>query len=149
MANHPFSRCVSQGVAASLMVLCCAGLAACRGPNEQAGREQDKSAAELRGETYSGSGPDQRIGEASDRAVAADQKLRTAQGKVLEAHLKSSEVPTSMRLVSMNSREQSEMLHRRAQAFWKARQAPCKNRRRLAHPADCRASGLQSCPPGG
>lgn len=85
MANHPFSRCVSQGVAASLMVLCCTGLAACRGPNEQAGREQDKSAAELRGETYSGSGPNQRIGEASDRAVAADQKLRTAQGKVLEA----------------------------------------------------------------
>ena len=68
-----------------VLLSCCAALAACNGPHEQAGRDQDKSAAQSRGEPYRGSGPNQRLGQAQDRADDADRRLRDANGEVLKA----------------------------------------------------------------
>jgi len=72
-----FARC--------LLLAGYAALGACNGPHEQAGRDQDKSAAQSRGEPYRGSGPNQRLGQAQDRADDADRQLRDANGEVLKA----------------------------------------------------------------
>src|SRR3546814_11076425 len=60
-------------------------LTACNGPNQEAGREQDKASATARGEPYSGSGPNERIGEVRDRAAAAEQNVRDAAADALKA----------------------------------------------------------------
>ena len=75
-----------RGIARLLLLAGYVALAAaCNGPHEQAGRDQDKSAAQSRGERYSGSGPNQRLGQAQDRADDADRRLRDANGEVLKA----------------------------------------------------------------
>ena len=60
-------------------------LTSCGGPNEKAGREQDKAAATAQGQAYKGDGPNERIGEAQDRASAAAQNVKDAQADALKA----------------------------------------------------------------
>src|SRR3546814_20832256 len=59
-------------------------LTACNGPNQEAGREQDKASATARGEPYSGSGPNERLVEVRDRAAAAEQNVRDAAADALK-----------------------------------------------------------------
>lgn len=63
----------------------CTLLAACEGPHEQAGKDKDKAAAQTRGEPYRGSGPNQRQGQAQDRADDADRQLLEANSDVFKA----------------------------------------------------------------
>lgn len=67
------------------IVILLAMIGACRGPNETAGKEQDKATAAALGQRYSGSGPNQRIGEARDRAVSARKEADEAAAKALSA----------------------------------------------------------------
>jgi hypothetical protein len=67
------------------VVIFLAMIVACNGPNETAGKEQDKAAAAALGQAYSGSGPNQRIGEAKDRAVSARKEADEAAAKALSA----------------------------------------------------------------
>src|SRR5688500_6731340 len=60
-------------------------LAACEGPQEQAGEKQDEAAANAAGIPYRGSGPAERMGEAKDRAAAAAREAREAAADALEA----------------------------------------------------------------
>lgn len=53
-------------------------LAACEGPNEQAGERQDEAAANQAGEAYGGSGPAERVGRAQDQADQAADDARRA-----------------------------------------------------------------------
>ena len=69
----------------ALTLLGIVALTACSGPNEKAGREQDKAAATAQGQAYTGEGPNQRIGEARDRASAAEQNVRDAEADALKA----------------------------------------------------------------
>ena len=69
--------------------VCCvvlvATIAACNGPNETAGKEQDKATAAALWTPYIGSGPNQRVGEAKDRAVAARNDAKEAAANALRA----------------------------------------------------------------
>jgi hypothetical protein len=60
-------------------------LAACNGPNQTAGKEQDKATAAALGEPYTGSGPNERIGAAQDRAVTARRNAKDAAAEALSA----------------------------------------------------------------
>lgn len=62
-----------------------AALSSCDGPNQKAGKDQDKAAAAAQGQPYTGSGPNERIGEAQDRAVAARQDAKNAAANALKA----------------------------------------------------------------
>src|SRR3546814_15905682 len=66
------------GRGGALALFSIVALTACNGPNQQAGREQDKASATDRGEPYRGSGPNERIGEVRDRRAAAEQTVRDA-----------------------------------------------------------------------
>lgn len=67
------------------LVVLIAMVTACNGPNERAGKEQDKATAAALGQPYSGSGPNQRIGEAKDRAVNAHKEADEAAANALSA----------------------------------------------------------------
>jgi hypothetical protein len=54
-------------------------MAGCDGPNEKAGEAQDRAAANAAGVEYKGNGPAERIGEAEDRANRAARKDLDAQ----------------------------------------------------------------------
>ena len=54
-------------------------VAGCDGPNEKAGEAQDRAAANAAGVEYKGNGPAERIGEAEDRANRAARKDIDAQ----------------------------------------------------------------------
>lgn len=54
-------------------------LAGCDGPNEKAGEAQDRAAANAAGVEYKGNGPAERIGEAQDRANKAAREDLEAQ----------------------------------------------------------------------
>ena len=54
-------------------------LAGCDGPNEKAGEAQDRAAANAAGVEYKGNGPAERIGEAQDRANKAAREDLDAQ----------------------------------------------------------------------
>jgi len=54
-------------------------LAGCDGPNEKAGEAQDRAAANASGVEYKGDGPAERIGEAQDRANKAAREDLEAQ----------------------------------------------------------------------
>jgi hypothetical protein len=71
-----------------LMLASLIGLAACEGPNEQAGERQDEAAANEAGVDYGGSGPAERAGKAQDRAEAAAREERDAAADALEAQAK-------------------------------------------------------------
>jgi hypothetical protein len=73
------------GRVGALALFSIVALTACNGPNQEAGREQDKASATARGEPYSGSGPNERIGEVRDRAAAAEQNVRDAAADALKA----------------------------------------------------------------
>ena len=62
-----------------------AALSSCDGPNQNAGKDQDKAAAAAQGQPYTGSGPNERIGKAKDRAVAAGQDAKKAAAIALRA----------------------------------------------------------------
>jgi uncharacterized membrane protein YqiK len=68
---------------AALIVLL--GLAACDGPNEKAGKEQDRAAATAAGVNYTGSGPAERAGEAQDNADNAARDAKEAEKKAIDA----------------------------------------------------------------
>jgi hypothetical protein len=70
---------------ASLAVLCLCSLPACEGPKESAGREQDRAMAANSSVPLSGTGPNQRLGEAQDRADRAEAKARDAKADALES----------------------------------------------------------------
>jgi hypothetical protein len=59
-------------------------LGACDGPAETAGAEKDKAAADAAGTAYNGDGPNERIGEAQDRAAKAAENAREAEQEALE-----------------------------------------------------------------
>jgi len=59
-------------------------LAACQGPAETAGANKDKAIAEAEGRTYDGDGPNERIGEAQDRAADAAEDARNAEAAAVE-----------------------------------------------------------------
>ena len=63
-------------------------LAACDGPKEKAGREQDQAAAVAGGFAYNGDGPAERAGERQDRADHAAAKARNAEVDALEDQAK-------------------------------------------------------------
>jgi hypothetical protein len=69
----------------SLAIACLCGLSACEGPNESAGREQDRAIAANSSTPMDGTGPNQRLGEAQDRADRADAKARDAKADALES----------------------------------------------------------------
>src|SRR3546814_1697779 len=71
-------------------------LTACNGPNQEADREQDKASATARGEPYSGSGPNERIGEVRDRAAAAEQNVRDAAADALKRSEEHTSEPQSL-----------------------------------------------------
>lgn len=75
---------VLRGVA-QLLLLTSVVLTACKGPNAQAGRDQDKAAAQSCGEIFRGGGPNQRLGKAQDRADDADRQLSEANGDAIKA----------------------------------------------------------------
>jgi len=54
-------------------------MAGCDGPNEKAGEAQDRAAANAAGIKYKGNGPAERIGEAEDRANRAAREDLEAQ----------------------------------------------------------------------
>ena len=60
-------------------------LSACEGPKESAGREQDRAIAANSSVPTSGAGPNERLGEAQDRADRADAKARDAKADALES----------------------------------------------------------------
>ena len=68
-----------------LMLASLIGLAACQGPQEQAGAKQDEAAANAAGVDYSGSGPAARRGKVQDRAEAAARVAREAVADSLDA----------------------------------------------------------------
>lgn len=70
--------------AAILLLAALADLAACEGPKEKLGREQDRNAAMASGQETTGEGPNERLGEAQDRADKADAKARDAAAGTLE-----------------------------------------------------------------
>jgi hypothetical protein len=61
------------------------GLAACDGPNEKAGKEQDRAAATAAGVDYKGSGPAERAGEVQDNADNAARDAKEAETKAIDA----------------------------------------------------------------
>src|SRR3546814_1010893 len=73
------------GRVGALALFSIVALTACNGPNQEAGREQDKASATARGEPYSGSGPNERLGEVRDRAAAAEKNVRDAAADALKA----------------------------------------------------------------
>jgi hypothetical protein len=99
--NHPW-----RTPAAALVLLSCV-LPGCGGPNQQAGSEQDKAAAAARGEPYNGSGPNERIGQAQDRAAAADQKVRDAEAKALNARGESLERQANIDATRLDEKSRS------------------------------------------
>ncbi len=74
-------RRISPAVMALLLAT---SLAACDGPNEKAGREADRAAAQAQGIAISGEGANELIGEARDRAEQAERKAREARANALE-----------------------------------------------------------------
>ena len=60
-------------------------LSACSGPNQKAGREQDRVDATAAGVNLTGEGPNERLGEAQDRVEAADRKAKEATARALQA----------------------------------------------------------------
>lgn len=78
------SRCGYQSVQ-RLAVACFCCLTACEGPNERAGREQDRALTANSSTPVSGEGPNQRLGEAQDEADRADAKARAAKADALES----------------------------------------------------------------
>ena len=59
--------------------------AAYSGSNEKAGKERDETVSAAAGQTYDGAGPNQRIGAAKDRAVAAGERAKDATADALTA----------------------------------------------------------------
>lgn len=59
-------------------------LAACSGPKQKAGAEYDKAADNAAGVAYNGTGPNERLGEAQDKADRAAAKARDAQADALK-----------------------------------------------------------------
>ncbi|GAO40598.1 hypothetical protein SCH01S_49_00120 [Sphingomonas changbaiensis NBRC 104936] len=53
-------------------------VAACHGPAQKAGEQQDQVNANLAGQNYTGEGPNERIGESVDRADRAAREARQA-----------------------------------------------------------------------
>lgn len=53
-------------------------LAACHGPAQKAGEQQDQVNANLAGQNYTGEGPNERIGESVDHADRAAREARQA-----------------------------------------------------------------------
>ena len=60
-------------------------LAACNGPNQQAGRERDRADAAAAGINVTGEGPNERLGQAQDRVDSADRKEKDAAARALES----------------------------------------------------------------
>jgi hypothetical protein len=60
------------------------GLASCNGPNEIAGREQDRASAANSKVLVSGDGPNQRMGAARDKADRVQANARATNAHVLE-----------------------------------------------------------------
>src|SRR3546814_18151882 len=81
------------GRVGALALFSIVALTACNGPNQEAGREQDKASATARGEHYSGSGPNERIGEERDRAAADEQNVWEAAADALKARGRNPEAP--------------------------------------------------------
>ena len=59
-------------------------LGACQGPEAQAGAEKDKAAAVAAGQSYDGDGPNERIGDARDRAADAAEDAHEAEADAIE-----------------------------------------------------------------
>lgn len=59
-------------------------LAACSGPKQKAGEEQDKANASAAGVAYNGTGPNEQLGEAQDKADRAATKARDAKADALK-----------------------------------------------------------------
>jgi len=72
-------KSANLGAMALLMIL-----GACQGPQARAGAEKDKAAAEAAGQTYSGDGPNERVGAARDRAIDAAREAREAEAARLK-----------------------------------------------------------------
>src|SRR3546814_17218019 len=73
------------GRGGALALFSIVALTACNGPNQEAGRAQDKASAHARGEPYNGSGPNERIGEVRDRGAAAKKNVLDAAAEPLKA----------------------------------------------------------------
>ena len=71
-----------------LIVLPVVALAACDGPREKTGREQDKVAADTSGVAYTGEGSAERAGETQDRAERSARQARDAQVDALKDQAK-------------------------------------------------------------
>lgn len=69
--------------ACGLALLLLAG--GCDGPNEQAGRAEDRAAAIAAGDNSTTEGPNELAGEARDRVEKAERKAKEAAAEALEA----------------------------------------------------------------
>ena len=73
---------MKMGIYGALLL---AALSSCGGPNQQAGERQDEAAANRAGETYTGTGPAERVGRAQDQADRASIEARRATKAALAA----------------------------------------------------------------
>lgn len=95
-------------VAATVLVF----LAGCDGPNEKAGEAQDRAAANAAGIEYKGNGPAERIGEAQDRANRAARKDLEAQRDRIttEADTEADRLEQQAREIRSNAKARAEAL---------------------------------------
>ena len=105
-------------------------LAACDGPAEKVGREQDKAAAVAAGQAYSGDGPRERLGEAQDRAEDAARDARAAQANSLhktavgmkaEADLQADRFEQQAKTIREQAKAQAAPLERKADTIREAK----------------------------
>ena len=109
----------------ALTLLGLIALTSCSGPNEKAGREQDKAAATAQGQAYTGDGPNQRIGEARDRATAAEQNVKDAEADAFkaegrnlqrQAEVGAARLDEKSRAIRESADKQAEELNKKAKA---------------------------------
>mgnify|MGYP004507857595 CR=1 FL=1 len=87
-------------------------LAGCDGPNEKAGEAQDRAAANAAGIEYKGSGPAERIGEAQDRAnKAARENLEAKRDRITtEADTQADRLEWQAREIRRSAKERADAL---------------------------------------
>ncbi len=81
----------------AIVLLVLLALPGCDGPKQRAGELKDKVAAQDKGESYAGEGPNERMGKAGDRADEAEQQAKDATADALrkqgEAARRQADVP--------------------------------------------------------
>lgn len=88
-------------------------LVGCDGPNEKAGEAQDRAAANAAGVEYRGNGPAERVGEAQDRANRAARKDLEAQRDRIntEADTQADQLEQQAKEIRRSAKERADALN--------------------------------------